>query len=250
MTGEAVDEHVRASLIKTHGNLYRGARLTRYPIPPFPLADGRGARSARPRLQLGALDDRRRPGRLAGDGDRSARRSRSVRRGGSRSSSASRPSTSSATRASFRSPDASFDAVFSYSVLQHLAKEDVRARGRRDPPGAAARRAGLDRDAERARPAQPRPPGRDAASPRAPGRTSATGRCGELRETFGAIGPVVALGRRVPDDQPAAGRPRPAARRARGGRPRLRRAAPGLGARPRSSSRSPTAWSCTPQTPA
>ena len=37
-----VDEHVRASLIKTHGNLYRGVELTRYPIPSFPLPDGRG----------------------------------------------------------------------------------------------------------------------------------------------------------------------------------------------------------------
>ena len=36
-----VDEHVRASLLKTHGNLYRGARLTRYPIPSFPLPPAR-----------------------------------------------------------------------------------------------------------------------------------------------------------------------------------------------------------------
>ena len=129
------------------------------PDPAVPARGRAGARSTRPRLQLGALDDRRRPGRLAGDGDRSGRRSRSVRRAESRSNSAWRPSMSSPTRASFRSPTASFDAVFSYSVLQHLDKEDVPLVVGEIRRVLRPERAGLDRDAERARPAQPRPPG-------------------------------------------------------------------------------------------
>src|SRR4029079_3156756 len=37
-----VDEHVRASLIKTHGTLSGAARLTRYPIPSCALPAGEG----------------------------------------------------------------------------------------------------------------------------------------------------------------------------------------------------------------
>jgi hypothetical protein len=82
----------------------------------------------------------------------------------------------------------SFDAVFSYSVLQHLAKEDVPQVSRRSPR-AATGRPRLDRDAERVRAAEPRPA---AAS----GFSAGTNQdvrywtLVELRRTFGAIGPI------------------------------------------------------------
>ena len=41
MTGE-IDGWVERSIVKTHGNLYRGRPLNRYPIPAFPLGPGEG----------------------------------------------------------------------------------------------------------------------------------------------------------------------------------------------------------------
>ena len=99
--------------------------LTRYPIPAFPLGRARGGRSStsaptgaagrsppprrlpRDRDRPGAEGDRRGPARR-----RAARRRRRVRR---------RRRARPAVRRT-----RSFDVVFSYSVLQHLSKEDVR----------------------------------------------------------------------------------------------------------------------------
>src|SRR5207244_2994529 len=39
---ETIDGWVEKSIVKTHGNLYRGRALTRYPIPAFPLGPGEG----------------------------------------------------------------------------------------------------------------------------------------------------------------------------------------------------------------
>ena len=160
-------------LIKTHGNLYRGARADALPDPAVPARGGQG-RACSTSAQLGPLDDRRCAGRLPADRDRPRRRSRSPPPAALPSSSRWTPSTSSATHARCRSRTASFDVVHSYSVLQHLPKEDVL----RSPTicgGAPARRPRLDRDAERARPAEPRPAAA-AGSPPGAARKSATGR--------------------------------------------------------------------------
>jgi SAM-dependent methyltransferase len=124
VTGEAVDEHVRASLIKTHGNLYRGARLTRYPIPPFPLADGQG----RALLDLGCNW-----GRWTIAADRAGWRATGIDRAKKSVGAARRVAEQLDVEAEYvvadarelPFADASFGAVFSYSVLQHLGKEDV-----------------------------------------------------------------------------------------------------------------------------
>jgi 2-polyprenyl-3-methyl-5-hydroxy-6-metoxy-1,4-benzoquinol methylase len=122
---EEVDEHVRASLIKTHGNLYRGARLTRYPIPPFPLPAGDG----RTLLDLGCNW-----GRWTIAAARAGYRTTGIDRGKKAVRAAGRVAEQLRVDADYvlgdvrelPFPDASFDAVFSYSVLQHLAKDDVR----------------------------------------------------------------------------------------------------------------------------
>jgi len=122
---EEVDEHVRASLIKTHGNLYRGARLTRYPIPSFPLPPGQG----RTVLDLGCNW-----GRWTIAAARADYRPTGIDRGKKAIRAARRVAEQLGIEAEYvlgdvrelRFPDASFDAVFSYSVLQHLAKDDVR----------------------------------------------------------------------------------------------------------------------------
>jgi len=123
---EEVDEHVRASLIKTHGNLYRGARLTRYPIPSFPLPPGQ----RRTVLDLGCNW-----GRWTIAAARADYRPTGIDRGKKAIRAARRVAEQLGIEAEYvlgdvrvlPFPDASFDAVFSYSVLQHLAKDDVRA---------------------------------------------------------------------------------------------------------------------------
>jgi 2-polyprenyl-3-methyl-5-hydroxy-6-metoxy-1,4-benzoquinol methylase len=126
VTSDAVDEHVRASLIKTHGNLYRGARLTRYPIPPFPLSGGGG----RALLDVGCNW-----GRWTIAAARAGWHATGVDRAKKSVGAAGRVAEQLGVDAEYVVGDVrelpfaddSFDAVFSYSVLQHLAKEDVRA---------------------------------------------------------------------------------------------------------------------------
>jgi 2-polyprenyl-3-methyl-5-hydroxy-6-metoxy-1,4-benzoquinol methylase len=120
-----IDEHVRASLIKTHGNLYRGARLTRYPIPSFPLPAGAG----RELLDLGCNW-----GRWTIAAAYAGYRATGIDRGKKSVGAARRVAAQLGVEAEYVLGDVrelpfrdeSFDAVFSYSVLQHLAKDDVR----------------------------------------------------------------------------------------------------------------------------
>ncbi len=121
-----LDEHVRASLIKTHGNLYRGARLTRYPIPPFPLPDGQ---------ERAVLDVGCNWGRWTIAAARAGWRATGIDLAKKSIGAARRVAEQLGVEAAYVVGDArelpfaeaSFDAVFSYSVLQHLAKDDMRA---------------------------------------------------------------------------------------------------------------------------
>jgi 2-polyprenyl-3-methyl-5-hydroxy-6-metoxy-1,4-benzoquinol methylase len=123
---EEVDEHVRASLIKTHGNLYRSVQLTRYPIPTFPLPAGEG----RALLDLGCNWGRwtiaaARAGYRATGIDRAKKSVGAARRVAEQLGVEAEYVLGDVRQLPF--PDGSFDAVFSYSVLQHLAKDDVRS---------------------------------------------------------------------------------------------------------------------------
>jgi 2-polyprenyl-3-methyl-5-hydroxy-6-metoxy-1,4-benzoquinol methylase len=119
-----VDEHVRASLIKTHGNLYRGVELTRYPIPPFPLPEGQG----RALLDVGCNWGRwtiaaARAGWRPTGIDLAKKSVGAARRVAGQLEVEVEYVVADARELPFA--DDAFDAVFSYSVLQHLAKEDV-----------------------------------------------------------------------------------------------------------------------------
>jgi len=119
-----VDEHVRASLLKTHGNLYRGVELTRYPIPPFPLPDGQG----RALLDVGCNWGRwtiaaARAGWRATGIDRAKKSVGAARRVAEQLGAEAEYAVADARELPFA--DETFDTVFSYSVLQHLAKADV-----------------------------------------------------------------------------------------------------------------------------
>ena len=122
---ETIDEHVRASLIKTHGNLYRGVELTRYPIPLFPLLP---AGEGRTLLDVGCNW-----GRWTIAAARAGWRPTGIDLAKKSVGAARRVAEQLGVEAEYAVADArslpfdddSFDAVFSYSVLQHLAKEDV-----------------------------------------------------------------------------------------------------------------------------
>ena len=218
------------SLVKTHGNLYRGAAADPLPDPAVPARAGRRPDAARPRLQLGPLDDRRRARRAtARPGSTRAQKAvEAARRVAAQLGVEAEYVVGDARELPF--PDDSFDVVFSYSVLQHLAKDDVRrviAEIRRVlRPGGTAwiempnahGPLNLVRQA-RARLLGGQRPGRPLLDARRAAR-------GVRRDRPGR-----ALGRRVPDDQPAAVRPRPAAAALARRRPRLGVAAPGLAAR-------------------
>ena len=121
----AIDEHVRKSIVKTHGNLYRRARLTRYPIPTFPLDPGEG----RSLLDLGSNWGRwtiaaSRAGYRATGIDPSRKAVAAARRVAEQLGVEAEYVVGDARELPF--PDSAFDVVFSYSVLQHLPKDDVR----------------------------------------------------------------------------------------------------------------------------
>lgn len=120
-----IDEHVVKSILKTHGNLYRRARLTRYPIPDFPLDPGEG----RSLLDIGSNWGRwtiaaSRAGYRATGIDPSKRAVAAARRVAEQLGVQAEYLVVDARRLPF--PDDAFDVVFSYSVLQHLSKDDVR----------------------------------------------------------------------------------------------------------------------------
>ena len=120
-----VDEYVRQAIVKTHGNLYRRARLTRYPIPVFPFGPGNG----RSLVDIGCNWGRwtiaaSRAGYRATGIDLSKKALAAARRIAAQLGADADYVVGDARRLSF--PDDSFDVVFSYSVLQHLPKDDVR----------------------------------------------------------------------------------------------------------------------------
>jgi SAM-dependent methyltransferase len=187
----AVDEYVRSALVKTHGNLYRHARLTRYPIPAFPLPPGAG----RSLLDVGCNWGRwtisaARAGYRATGLDPSQKAIRAAQRVAEQLGAETEYVVGDVRRLPFG--DRSFDAVFSYSVLQHLPKEDVRlgvaeiARVLR--PGGLA---WIEMPNARGLLNLARQAGRGFSA--GAGREVRYWSPGELREAFSAIGPVELL---------------------------------------------------------
>lgn len=123
---QAIDEYVTKSIVKTHGNLYRGVSgLDRYPIPVFPLPPGDGRRL----LDVGCNWGRwtiaaARAGYEATGVDHKEKAIEAARRVAEQLGVEAEYAVGDARSLPFA--DDSFEAVFSYSVLQHLAKEDVR----------------------------------------------------------------------------------------------------------------------------
>jgi SAM-dependent methyltransferase len=122
----AVDPYVQQAVVKTCGNLYRGITLHRYPIPELPLPDGNGARL----LDVGCNWGRwsiaaTRKGYDVTGIDPRADAVEAARRVARALGADSHYVVADARRLPFE--DASFDVVFSYSVLQHLSKDDARS---------------------------------------------------------------------------------------------------------------------------
>jgi SAM-dependent methyltransferase len=125
---EGVDPFVQQEIVKTNGILYRGTEgnLSRYPIPKFPLEDGGGKKL----LDIGCNWGRwcmaaSRNGFRAVGIDPSLAAVQAAYRVSRQLGDA--PEFLSADGRSLPFPDASFDVVYSYSVLQHFSKEDARA---------------------------------------------------------------------------------------------------------------------------
>jgi 2-polyprenyl-3-methyl-5-hydroxy-6-metoxy-1,4-benzoquinol methylase len=119
-----IDSYVEQSIVKTHGNLYRGRALTRYPIPAFPLGPGEG----RSLLDIGCNWGRwtvaaARAGYRATGVDPKEKAVAAARRVAEQLGVGADYVVGDARQLPF--PDDSFDLVFSYSVLQHLPKRDV-----------------------------------------------------------------------------------------------------------------------------
>ena len=120
-----IDSHVAKYLVKTHGNLYRRSRLTRYPIPAFPLPASEGGTL----LDIGCNWGRwtiagARAGYRATGLDPKAKAIDAARRVADQLGVESDYVVGDGRHLPF--DDDSFDVVFSYSVLQHLPKADVR----------------------------------------------------------------------------------------------------------------------------
>ena len=125
---DGIDPYVRLVLLGTSGNLYRaaGERLARYPIPEFPLRDGED----RIVIDIGSNWGRwcvaaARAGFRPVGIDPSLGAVRAARRVAAQLGVEAAFAVADGRHLPFRSGSA--DVVFSYSVLQHFAKEDVRA---------------------------------------------------------------------------------------------------------------------------
>jgi SAM-dependent methyltransferase len=126
VTREAVDPYVAKLLIGTHGNLYRGVdTIPHYPIPHFPAIDAPGRRM----LDVGCNWGRwsiaaARNGYDVIGIDPSIEAIMAARRIAQQLREHITYVVADARRLPF--PDASFDVVFSYSVLQHFPHDAVR----------------------------------------------------------------------------------------------------------------------------
>jgi hypothetical protein len=128
VTGDAVDPYVAELILGTHGNLYRhlSAGLERYPIPDFPLPPGSGELL----LDIGCNWGRwsisaARAGYRAVGIDPSYEAIVAARRIGRQLGVQARYVVADARALPFA--DDTFDVVFSYGVLQHFSKADVAA---------------------------------------------------------------------------------------------------------------------------
>jgi SAM-dependent methyltransferase len=123
----AIDSFVQQNIVRTNGKLYRAlrGRLKRYPIPELPLADGQG----RSFLDVGSNWGRwtiaaARKGYRAVGIDVSLAAARAGRRVARQLGADIAFVVGDARRLPF--VDGTFDACFSYSVLQHLDKKMAR----------------------------------------------------------------------------------------------------------------------------
>jgi SAM-dependent methyltransferase len=124
--GDAVDPYVAELIVGTHGNLYRhlAAGLPRYPIPDLPLPPGHGEVL----LDIGCNWGRwtiaaTRAGYRPTGIDPSFEAIVAARRVARQLGADARYLVADARRLPFA--EASFDAVFSYGVLQHFSKADA-----------------------------------------------------------------------------------------------------------------------------
>jgi SAM-dependent methyltransferase len=125
--GDQVDPYVAELILGTHGNLYRhlSAGMTRYPIPDFPLEQGRGELLLDigcnwGRWTIAAARKGYRPIGIDPSFEAIVAARRIARQLGVADA---RYLVADARRLPFA--DRTFDVVFSYGVLQHFSKSDV-----------------------------------------------------------------------------------------------------------------------------